>query len=260
MIDTHCHLFDKAYDSDRAEVVARAQAAGVTHMLMPNVDRSTYAAMIRTAETFSAVCSPMIGVHPTSISATVEEELRFVRCELEAQPAGTFVAIGEVGIDCYHSKEFLEQQIYAFEELLRLAEKHQLPVVIHARDSFDEIVEVLRKLRPNIKGVFHAYSSSLETYREIKQLGDYKLGIGGVVTFKNATLAEVVQQVPLSDVLLETDAPYLTPTPHRGTRNESSYLTLIAQKIAELKGVSVEEVDEATTENAKNLFHLKLHK
>ena len=257
MIDTHCHLFDNAYNADRAEVVARAQAVGVTHLLMPNVDRSTYPAMMRTAEKFFSECSPMVGIHPTSITATsVEEELRFVRRELEAQPAGTFVALGEVGIDCYWSKEFLSEQIYAFEEQLRLAEKYRLPVVIHARDSFNEILEVLRRLRPNIKGVFHAYSSSLETYREIKKLGDYKLGIGGVVTFKNSKLPEVVQQIPLSDVLLETDAPYLAPTPYRGKRNESSYLTLIAQKIAELKGVSVEEVDEATTENAKKMFEL----
>jgi len=255
MIDTHCHLFDKAFDADRAAVVQRAQAAGVAHMLMPNVDRSTYAAMMNTAKKFAAVCAPAVGVHPTSVSAaSVEEDLRFVRHALETQPTGTFVAVGEVGIDCYHSREFLEQQIFAFEEQLRLAEKYRLPVMIHARDSFNEIAATLRRLRPNVKGVFHAYSGSLEMYREIKMLGDYKLGIGGVVTFKNAQLPEVVRQIPLSDILLETDAPYLAPTPHRGKRNESSYLALVAQKIAEVKGVSVEEVDEVTTESARKMF------
>ncbi|MDR2938150.1 MAG: TatD family hydrolase [Prevotellaceae bacterium] len=257
MIDTHCHIFDKAYNADRTETIARAQASGVTQLLMPNVDRSTYSNMMSVAKQFPAVCKPMIGVHPTSISAaSVEDDLRFVQHELEAQPAGTFVAMGEVGIDCYHSKEFLAEQIFAFEKLLRLAEKFQLPVVIHARDSFNEIMEVLRRVHPKVSGVFHAFSSSIEMYHEVKKMGDYKFGIGGVVTFKNAKLAEVVQHIPLSDILLETDAPYLTPTPHRGTRNESSYLTFVAQKIAELKGVSAAEVDEITTENATKLFRL----
>ncbi len=254
MIDTHCHIFDEAFDADRAEVIARAQAAGVTHMLMPNVDKSTYFAMMRTAREYSLVCRPMIGLHPTSVNDTVEEELNFVRHELEAQAVGTFVALGEVGIDCYWSKEFLEQQIYAFEIQLRLAEQYKLPVVIHARDSFNEITNVLRRVKPNVRGVFHAYSGSIELYHEIKRLGDYKLGIGGVVTFKTAKLPEVIQQIPLGDILLETDAPYLTPAPYRGKRNESSYLTFIAQKIAEVKDVSVAQVDEVTTENAKAMF------
>ncbi len=257
MVDTHCHIFDEVFDADRAEVVARAQAAGVTHLLMPNVDSSTYAAMMRTAKEFPSVCRPMIGLHPTSVKENVDEELSFVRRELEAQPAGTFVAIGEIGIDCYWSKEFLIQQIYAFEEQLRLAEKYHMPVVIHARDSFNEIMEVLHRLQPKVGGVFHAYSGSIELYREIKKLGSYKLGIGGVVTFKNAKLPEVLKHVPLDDILLETDAPYLTPAPHRGKRNESSYLSLIAQKIAEAKEVELKEVMEASSFNSIQLFKLQ---
>jgi TatD DNase family protein len=259
LIDTHCHIFDEAFAADRDDAVRRAQAAGVALMLMPNVDSGTYAGMMHTAGAFSGVCLPMIGVHPTSITAeNVEQELDFVRGELEKNPPKTFVAIGEVGVDCYWSRAHVEQQLIAFERQLRWAEQRRLPVVIHARDSFGEILEVLRRVKPDVKGVFHAFSGSIELYRDIKKLGDYKLGIGGMVTFKNATLPEVVRQVPLSDLLLETDAPYLTPTPFRGKRNESAYLPLVAQKIAEIKGLSVAEVAEATTGNAIRLFDLQI--
>lgn len=259
MIDTHCHIFDKAFDADRSEAVARAQAAGVALMLMPNVDSATYADMMRTASLFPQVCLPMAGVHPTSITAdNLEHELSFVSRALEKNPKKTFVAVGEIGVDCYWSKAYVRQQQVAFERQLRLAEQHGLPVVIHARSSFDEILEVLRSAKPNVKGVFHAFSGDAERYRDIKKLGDYKLGIGGMVTFKNSDLPEVVRQASLSDLLLETDAPYLAPAPFRGKRNESAYLTLIAQKIADLKGLSLKEVSDATTHNAVQLFDLQL--
>lgn len=259
LIDTHCHIFDEAFAADRDNAVRRAQAAGVALMLMPNIDSATYADMMRTASAFSGVCLPMVGVHPTSITAeNVEQELDFVRGELEKNPPKTFAALGEVGVDCYWSRAHVEQQLVAFERQLRWAEQHRLPVVIHARDSFGEILDVLRRVKPDVKGVFHAFSGSVELYRDIKKLGDYKLGIGGMVTFKNATLPDVVRQAPLSDLLLETDAPYLTPTPFRGKRNESAYLPLVAQKIAEIKGLSVAEVAEATTDNAIQLFDLRI--
>lgn len=257
MIDTHCHIFDAAFAADRSEAVARAQAAGVTLLLMPNVDSGTYADMMRIASLFPQVCLPMAGVHPTSITPeNMEHELSFVRDALEKNPPKTFVAIGEIGVDCYWSKAHVRQQQLAFEQQLRLAEQHGLPVVIHARSSFDEILEVLRSARPNVKGVFHAFSGDVERYRDVKKLGDYKLGVGGMVTFKNSALPEVVRQAPLGDLLLETDAPYLAPTPFRGKRNESAHLTLIAQKIAEVKGLSVKEVADATTSNARRLFDL----
>jgi TatD DNase family protein len=258
LIDAHCHIFDHAFDADRDAAVARAQAAGVMLLLMPNVDSETYGDMMRTAAAFPQVCLPMVGVHPTSITAeNVEHELNFVSEALENNPPKTFVAIGEVGIDCYWSKTYVREQQQAFERQLRLAEQHGLPVVIHARNSFNEILEALRSVKPNVSGVFHAFSGSTELYRDIKKLGGYKLGIGGMVTFKNSTLPEVVRQAPLDDLLLETDAPYLTPAPFRGKRNESAYLTLIAQKIAEIKELSVEKVIEATTCNAKQLFGLQ---
>jgi TatD DNase family protein len=259
LIDTHCHIFDTAFDADRDAAVARAQEAGVTLLLMPNVDSGTYDDMMRTAGAFPQVCLPMVGVHPTSITAeNVEHELNFVTEALEKNPPKTFVAVGEIGVDCYWSTTYVRQQQTAFERQLRLAEQHGLPVVIHARNSFNEILDVLRSVKPNVKGVFHAFSGSAELYRDIKKLGDYKLGIGGMVTFKNSTLPEAVRQAPLSDLLLETDAPYLTPAPFRGKRNESAYLTLIAKKIAEIKEVSVEKVMEVTTDNARLLFGLQM--
>ncbi|MDR1416714.1 MAG: TatD family hydrolase [Prevotellaceae bacterium] len=259
MIDTHCHIFDEAFDDDRDEAVRRAQAAGVALLLMPNVDSGTYAGMMRTAGMFPKICLPMVGVHPTSITGeNVERELDFVRGALEKNPPKTFVALGEIGVDCYWSKEHVAQQLVAFERQLLLAEQHKLPVVIHARDSLGEILDVLRSVKPKVKGVFHAFSGSIELYHDIKELGDYKLGIGGVVTFKNAKLPDIVRQAPLSDLLLETDAPYLAPAPFRGKRNESAYLPLVAQKIAEIKGVSAEEVAEVTTNNAIRLFDLQM--
>ncbi|MDR0567043.1 MAG: TatD family hydrolase [Prevotellaceae bacterium] len=255
MIDTHCHIFDKAFDADRSDAVARAQAAGVTMMLMPNVDSGTYNDMMRAASAFPQLCLPMAGVHPTSITPeNMERELSFVRSALENTPPKTFVAVGEIGVDCYWSRGCVRQQQHAFERQLRMAEQHGLPVVIHARDSFNEILEVLRSAKPNVKGVFHAFSGDAERYRDVKKLGDYKLGVGGMVTFKNAALPDVVRQAPLSDLLLETDAPYLTPAPFRGKRNESAHLALIAQKIADIKGLTLKEVADATTANAIQLF------
>ncbi|MDR1225615.1 MAG: TatD family hydrolase [Prevotellaceae bacterium] len=257
MIDTHCHIFDEAFDADRVEVIARAQSAGVTQMLMPNIDKSTFAPLMRTAREYSGYCYPMIGLHPTSVKDDWEDELLFVEQQLRAGAQGTFVAIGEIGIDGYWSKEFLEEQKIVFARQLELAELNNLPVVIHARDSFNEIFDVLRKEKRSINGVFHAFSGSIETYHEIKRSGNFMVGIGGMVTFKTAKLPHVVAQIPLSDILLETDSPYLTPAPHRGKRNESSYLEFVAQKIAEVKNIAVEEVKEVTARNAIELFKLQ---
>ncbi|MDR0419629.1 MAG: TatD family hydrolase [Prevotellaceae bacterium] len=254
MIDTHCHIFDEVFDNDRQEVISRAKEVGVAYMLMPNVDKSTYGPMMNVARLFPEYCIPMIGIHPTSIEDNLDEELSFLEQAIAEQPPNTFCAIGEVGIDCYWSKEYIENQKIAFREQIGIAERMNLPIVIHARNSFNEIFDVLRDLKPNVRGVFHAYSGSMETYHEIKRLGNYKLGIGGVVTFKNAKLPEVIAQVPIEDIILETDAPYLTPAPYRGKRNESAYLELIVQKIAEAKNMPMETIKEVTTANAKSLF------
>ncbi|MGL4907871.1 MAG: TatD family hydrolase [Bacteroidales bacterium] len=256
MIDTHCHIFDTSFDADREQVVEQAKKAGVSQLIMPCIDEASFPALMQAAECFPQVCLPTIGIHPTAINEKVEAQMQFVEDALQNKPKGTFVAVGEIGIDCYWSKDFLKQQIFAFEQQLRMAEHYQLPVIIHARQSYPEIFDVLKKLQANIKGVFHAFSGSIETYHEIQKFGNFKIGIGGVITFKNAKLAEVVAQIPLTDIVLETDAPYLTPTPYRGQRNESAYLPLIVQQIANVQGTSPQNVMETTTQTTKQLFNI----
>ncbi|GHT79777.1 TatD family hydrolase [Bacteroidia bacterium] len=253
MIDTHCHLYDPVYDADRSEVLQRAEQAGVTDFLMPGVDSSNYAAMMDTAAKYPQ-CRAMIGLHPTSIDKSWQQELDFVKDKLATAPPNTFIAIGEIGMDTYWSKEFLAEQKAVFSAMLALATAHNLPVVIHSRDAFPETFEVLQQHPHSLRGVFHAFSGDFETYKKIRQFGDFKVGVGGVITFKNAHLPEAVKDIPLHDILLETDAPYLTPAPFRGKRNESAYLTYIVQKIAEVKQITVDEVMAVTTQNAKALF------
>ena len=194
-----------------------------------------------------------LGLHPTSIGADWEAELE----KLQDYSNRNIVAIGEIGIDCYWSKEFLEQQKEAFRRQLKMAHERSLPVIIHSRDASSVIIEILKESRSlDLRGVFHAFSGSIETFREIEKLGDWKIGIGGVLTFKKASIAETVQNISLEKIVLETDSPYLTPAPHRGQRNESAYIPHIAAKLAELKGMDIEEVASQTTQNAETLFGL----
>jgi hydrolase, TatD family len=252
LIDTHCHLYDSDFDLDRREVVARARAVGVAKAILPGIDRSCHEALMRCVQEFPDFCLPAVGLHPTSVAANYQEELDFVEQQLAAQP---FVAIGEIGVDGYWSREFMSQQKQAFETQLHGAAAHKLPVIIHHRDAFNELYDVLKACRQlNLKGVLHAYSGSYEQYVQLQKCGDFKIGIGGVLTFKNAGLAQVVQKVPTSALLLETDAPWLSPVPHRGKRNESSYLPLITSMLATLLALSVDEISHITSQNAKNLF------
>ncbi|GHU95914.1 TatD family hydrolase [Bacteroidia bacterium] len=253
MIDTHCHIYDPAYDADRDAVMERTRQAGVRILLMPGVDSGNYAAMMNTAAKYPH-CYPMIGLHPTSVNANWQQEVDFVAEKLSALPAKTFVAVGEIGMDSHYGNDFLKEQKAAFAAQLALAEHYNLPVVIHSREAFVPTFEVLDNYSRPLRGVFHAFSGTLDNYHQIRQYGDFKIGVGGVVTFKNAHLAEVVRAVPLHDILLETDAPYLTPVPFRGKRNESTYLNYIVQKIAELKNISIAEVQKITTENAIAMF------
>jgi len=255
LIDTHVHWNVDAFRGDWAQALARAQTAGVQKFVVPAVSQSTHAGVMRMAQAFPHVCFPCTGLHPIDVNADWRSELDFVGQQL-ARP-NSFVALGETGIDCYWSKEFIEEQKTVFEQQLRWSVQYDLPLVIHARDSFDIIFEVLERVKTlPLRGVFHAYSGSLEIFDRICRYGDFKIGVGGVVTFKKAQLAEVVQKLDLSHIILETDAPWLTPEPYRGKRNESSYLPLIAQKIAELKNCTLEEVAARTTENAEKLFKI----
>jgi len=254
IIDTHCHLYTDAFDPDRQEVVERALQAGVCQAILPGIDKESHPALMRTVKEFPQFCAPAIGLHPTSVSHDYQEELDFIEEQLKTEK---FVAIGEIGMDGYWSKEFLAQQRDAFERQLEWASFYQLPVIIHSRNSFDELFEILyRRRNLNVRGVFHAFSGSYEQCKQLQKCGDFKIGIGGVVTFKNAGLAETVTKVDASHIIVETDAPWLTPVPHRGERNESSYLVHVVQKISELQHRPYDEVAEMTTKNACTLFQI----
>ncbi|MCL2727634.1 MAG: TatD family hydrolase [Bacteroidales bacterium] len=254
MIDTHCHLYTDAFDSDRSDTVARAVQAGVNAIILPGIDKANHAALMHTASVFPNYCLPAIGLHPTSVSSDYELELDFVEQQLKET---TFVAVGEVGIDGYWSKEFMKEQHDAFVRQLEWAALYRLPVIVHSRNAFDELYEILYSRRSlQLRGVFHAFSGSYEQFKQLQKCGDYKIGIGGVVTYKNAGLAETVSKIDPSFLLLETDAPWLSPVPHRGHRNESAYLIPVAQKVSELLKLSFEEVATVTTQNACDLFKL----
>jgi TatD DNase family protein len=254
MIDTHAHLYSEEFDADRDAALRRAVENGVAQLIIPSTDMSDFDAMMKLCNDYPNICFPAVGLHPTSVKDDYERELAFVEKQLDSN---RFVAVGEIGIDCYWSVDYIVQQRDAFERQLKLAEQRNLPVIIHARDSFAEIFSILDRIHnPNIKGVFHGFSGTRDDYLKIKEYGAFKIGVGGVITFKNSKLSQVLELVPVTDILLETDAPYLTPHPYRGKRNESSYIPIIAQKIAELKNISVEEVDKITSANAKTMFDI----
>ena len=251
LIDTHSHLYDEAYAAEEDLAVARSVEAGVGKIIVPDIDSESRERMFALTDRHPGTLFPCIGIHPTSVKAEWKKEM-----ELLEQSAGRKVyAIGEVGIDCYWSKEHIQEQKEVFKIMLNMAHERNLPVIIHSRDAGDIILTILKECRHlDLRGVFHAFSGSIETYREIQKLGNWSVGIGGVLTFKKASIAETVKSIPLEKILLETDAPYLTPVPHRGKRNESSYIPLIAAKLAELQGISLEQVAEQTTANAEKLF------
>ncbi|MDR0667032.1 MAG: TatD family hydrolase [Prevotellaceae bacterium] len=256
LIDTHIHWYVDAFSDDLPAAIARAQAVGVGRFILPAVDRSTHASLMRVADAFAGVCFPCAGLHPAEVNAGWREELAFVEQQLAAA-AGAFVAIGETGIDGYWSRAFIEAQKIVFEQQLRWSSHYNLPVIVHARDGFEEIFEVLEKVKSiPLRGVFHAYSGSFELFERLARYGDFKIGVGGVVTFKKALLAQVVERLELRHIVLETDAPWLAPVPFRGKRNESAHIPLIAEKVAALKRCPVEEVAAVTTANAERLFHL----
>ena len=253
-IDTHSHLYDEAFTSEEDLAVSRALEAGVTKMILPDIDASTRDAMFLLAERHPNILYPTLGLHPTSVSTNWREEMDAMEKEVGKHKIW---AIGEIGIDCYWSKEFLEQQKETFRIQLEIASKSDLPVIIHSRESTELIINILKDCKHlNLRGVFHAYSGSVETFRELQKLGDWYIGIGGVLTYKKASIAETVKDIPLERILLETDSPYLTPVPHRGKRNESSYIPHIAEKLAIQKGIGIEKAADTTTQNAQRLFRL----
>lgn len=249
--DTHSHLYDEAYASEEDLAVERSVTAGVDRIIMPDIDSETRDAMFALADRHPGTLFPALGLHPTSVNAGWRTEMD----KLYGYRDRKIKAIGEVGIDCYWSKDYVKEQLEVLRIMLEMAHELSLPVIIHSRDASDLILKTLKDCRHlDLRGVFHAFSGSIETYREIRKLGDWSVGIGGVLTFKKASIAETVKEIPLERILLETDAPYLTPVPYRGQRNESSYIPLIAARLAEIKGTDIGHVARQTTENAEKLF------
>lgn len=250
-IDTHTHLYDEQLMPDNDEMIQRAIDAGVSKMYMPNCDSTTISGMMEIAGKWPENCFPMMGLHPCYVKEGYKEELAIVQQHLEQ---GRFAAVGEIGLDYYWDRTFEKEQLAVFEQQIDWALQYDLPVIIHSRESTQACIDVVKKKQNGgLKGIFHCFSGTIDEARQVTELGLY-LGIGGVLTFKKAGLAEVVSQMPLSAIVLETDAPYLAPVPYRGKRNESSYVPLIAQKLAEIKGIDVQEVAEVTTRNAEKIF------
>lgn len=252
LTDTHTHLYSEQFKEDIDEVVRKAINLGISRFFLPNIDSGYTNALLALAKKYPDNMFPMMGLHPCSVKADYQQELEHVEKMLSAHQV---VAIGEIGIDLYWDKTFLKEQQAAFRYQIRLAKANNLPFVIHCRDAFDEIFEILDEENDeNMRGIFHCFIGNLEQAQKIINYGGFKLGIGGVVTFKNAGLDKVVEQLDLAHLVLETDAPYLAPVPYRGKRNESTYLIEIATKIASLKQVSLEEVASITTKNSIEVF------
>jgi TatD DNase family protein len=253
LIDTHTHLYLEEFDSDLSEVIKRAQEVDVNYFVVPNIDSTSVDAMMNLCKDYPNICFPAIGLHPGSVKENYLDELQIVESWLEKEK---FVAIGEMGIDLYWDKTFLNQQVEAFKFQLLIANKYDLPVIIHSRNALNEIIQILNdKIFKGIKVLFHCFPGSLEQAVYLTKKG-YKLGIGGVVTYKNSGLARIVKELPLEHIVLETDAPYLPPVPFRGQRNESAYIRTIAEFIADLRSCPLDEVAQITTANAQELFKI----
>ncbi|MFT3908767.1 MAG: TatD family hydrolase [Ferruginibacter sp.] len=251
IIDTHCHLYVKEFEEDLDEMMKRAIASGVGKFYLPAIDSETTDAMLLLEKKYPNNCFAMIGLHPCSVKENYHEELGRVEALLDAR---NFAAIGETGLDFYWDKTFMKEQYKALERQAELALKYDLPIVLHTRDAMQETIDVIQHYAPaGLKGIFHCFGGSIEEANQIIEMAFY-LGIGGVVTYKKSGLAETLGSIGMEHIVLETDAPYLTPVPFRGKRNESSYLKYIVDKIAEIKNISAEEVATITTANAGKIF------
>lgn len=249
-IDTHTHIYLPEFDDDRETMMKKATEANVEITILPAIDSTTHQVMLDVESTYPG-CHAMMGLHPCSVNQDFKSEIETIRQYLKQR---RFIAVGEIGLDFYWDKTFTKEQYEAFRLQIELALEYELPIVIHSRNATDECIGVVKEY-PGVKGVFHCFSGNEEQARQIIELG-FMLGIGGVVTFKNAFLDRVIEKVGLENVVLETDAPYLAPVPHRGKRNEPAYIPLIAGKLASVCDMTVERIAEITTENARKLFKL----
>ena len=249
--DTHAHLYSEQFQEDRAEMIQRAINSGVSRFFIPAIDSTYLPAMLDLEKSFPNNTFLMMGLHPTHVKENVEEELVFVKKWLDKR---NFYAVGEIGIDLYWDKSFLKQQQVAFKTQIKWAKEKKLPIVIHCRDSFDEIFEILEEEKDDsLFGIFHCFTGNLEQANKAISY-NMKLGIGGVVTFKNGKIDQFLNQIPIKHIVLETDAPYLAPTPFRGKRNESSYITKVLDKLVDIYNLSPQEIAKITTQNSKDIF------
>jgi len=253
LIDTHSHIYSEAFDADIAEAIQRAKDANVGQILLPNIDSESIEPMLKLVNDYPDFCLPMMGLHPTSVKENYKDELAICEKWLKKE---NFIAIGEIGIDLYWDKTFLKEQQFVFEQQLKWAEDRNLPIVIHARESFSEIFEILESFKTKkLTGVFHSFTGNLEQANKAVEMG-FLLGLNGILTFKKSGLDKVIKEIDTKYLILETDSPYLAPTPKRGKRNESAYLAFIAEKLAEIHSLDIDEVTEITSRNAQNLFKI----
>ncbi|MDF1672975.1 MAG: TatD family hydrolase [Vicingaceae bacterium] len=252
LTDTHTHLYSSQFDEDRSEMIQNAIDKGIARLFLPNIDSNSIDGMLALEKEFPDNCFAMMGLHPCSVKDNYKEELAIAEKQLDQRD---FCAIGEIGIDLYWDKSTLAIQQDAFRTQINWAKERSFPFVIHCRDAFDEIFEIMDELNDDkMRGIFHCFTGTVEQANHIINYGGFKLGIGGVVTFKNAGLDKVVEQIDMKHLVLETDSPYLAPTPYRGKRNESSYLINIAERVSDLHQTSLEEVAKITTANSKEVF------
>lgn len=253
MIDTHSHLFVEEFTDDLTEVIQRAKEAGITHVFMPNIDDTTVADMLNVCNAYPDYCFPMLGFHPTSVDGESMEKVKAMKELLgEGHP---YIAIGEVGMDLYWDKTYLKEQQQVLDEQIHWALEYDLPLVIHCREAFTKLFEVLAPYKnTQLNGIFHSFTGTSEEMEQVLDYDRFMIGINGVVTFKKSTLPQILQTVPLERLVLETDSPYLAPVPYRGKRNETSYIIKVAEKLAEVHGVEVGEIKKETTRNALKVF------
>ena len=257
MIDTHSHIFSEEFKEDLPEVIARAKEIGVEKIFMPNIDDTSVEDMLDVCQAYPGYCFPMIGFHPTSVDGpdTIYKVREMKKRLVEGHP---YIAIGEVGLDLYWDKTWLREQQQILDEQIQWALEWKLPLVIHCREAFPELFQVLEPYKhTELTGVFHSFTGTLDEARELMDYSRFMIGINGVVTFKKSTLPEALKEVPLSKLVLETDSPYLAPVPFRGKRNETSYVKRVAMKLAELYGMEIGEVERQTTENALKVFKIR---
>jgi TatD DNase family protein len=257
IIDTHSHIYSKEFDADRAEVISRSKLLDIKAVLIPNEDSSSIEALLKTCDEYPDFAFPMMGLHPTSVRENYVNELQTIEKTLSKRK---FYAVGEIGIDLYWDKTFVDRQITAFEEQLCWSMDLELPVAIHTRNSFYETLEsVYRVDAEKLKGVFHCFGGDLSEWNEIIRLPNFYVGIGGIITFKNSGLSDLLLQIPIERIVLETDAPYLAPVPYRGKRNEPSYLIEILDRVSKSYNKSSEEISKIIYNNSAKLFRLPVN-